>query len=289
MRFAFKTANQYSAWSDILAVWKEADGIDLFESGWLFDHFYPIKSRQRPEPALTGPCLEGWTMLAALAQATSRLRLGTMVTGVHYRHPAVLANMAATVDIVSEGRLDLGIGAGWNEQESGAYGIELGTLRQRFDRFDEACQVLIGLLSRDNDTFDFEGEYYHLTEARCEPKGPQAPHPPIVIGGTGEKRTLRAVARYAQQWDASNVASTDEFAHKLDVLHAHCADIGRDPKEISVSGSLWFDPAHDAVGDIAEQAATLAERDIDLAIIYLAPPVTPAVLAPLAEALAPLR
>ena len=94
-------------------------------------------------------------MLAALAQATRRLRLGTMVTGIHYRHPAVLANMAATVDIVSEGRLELGIGAGWNEQESGAYGIELGSLRERFDRFDEACEVLIGLLSQE--TTDFEG------------------------------------------------------------------------------------------------------------------------------------
>lgn len=287
MRFAFKTANQYSAWSDILAVWKEADGIDLFESGWLFDHFYPIKSRKQAEPDLAGPCLEGWSMLAALAQATSRLRLGTMVTGVHYRHPAVLANMVATTDIISGGRLELGIGAGWNEQESHAYGIELGTLTQRFDRFDEACQVLIGLLSQE--TFDFEGDYYRLTDARNEPKGPQTPHPPIVIGGVGEKRTLRAVARYAQQWDASNVATVEDLAHKLEVLHAHCADAGRDPKEISVSSSIWFDPEAGEVGAVAEQAAVLAERGVDLTIVYLAPPVTPAVLAPLAEALAPLR
>src|ERR1035441_8399045 len=120
MRFAFKTSPQNTTWGDMLAVWKEADGIELFESGWTFDHFYPIFSDSK------GPCLEGWVTLTALAQATRRIRLGTLVTGIHYRHPAVLANMASTLDIISGGRLELGIGAGWNEQESGAYGIELG-------------------------------------------------------------------------------------------------------------------------------------------------------------------
>ena len=117
MRFAFKTAPQHTTWDDMLDVWRAADDIELFESGWTFDHFYPIFSDS------TGPCLEGWVTLTALAQATRRLRLGTLVTGIHYRHPAVLANMAATLDIVSGGRLELGIGAGWNEEESGAYGI----------------------------------------------------------------------------------------------------------------------------------------------------------------------
>src|SRR5213596_822826 len=186
MRFAFKTSPQNTTWSDMLAIWREADDIDVYESGWTFDHFYPIFSDS------TGPCLEGWVTLTALAQATKRLRLGTLVSGIHYRHPALLANMAATLDIVSGGRLELGIGAGWNEEESGAYGIDLGTPGQRSDRFEEACQVLIGLLS--DDTTDFAGEYYQLTDARCDPKGPQRPHPPICIGGSGEKRTLRTVA-----------------------------------------------------------------------------------------------
>src|ERR1700722_5946430 len=131
MRFAFKTSPQDTTWGDMLAVWKEADGIELFESGWTFDHFYPIFSDS------TGPCLEAWVTLTALAQATRRLRLGALVTGIHYRHPAVLANMAASLDIVSGGRLELGIGAGWNEEESGAYGIELGPPRERSDRFEE--------------------------------------------------------------------------------------------------------------------------------------------------------
>lgn len=177
----------------MLAVWQAADDIDVFESGWTFDHFYPIFSDS------AGPCLEGWTTLTALAQATRRLRLGTLVTGIHYRHPAVLANMAAALDVISDGRLELGIGAGWNEEESGAYGIELGSIRERFDRFEEACQVLIGLLSEE--TFNFDGKYYQLKDARNEPKGPQRPHPPICIGGSGEKRTLPLTARYAQHWN----------------------------------------------------------------------------------------
>ena len=187
MRFAFKTSPQNTTWHDMLAVWQAADDIDVFESGWTFDHFYPIFSDS------TGPCLEGWTTLTALAQATKRLRVGVLVTGIHYRHPAVLANMAAALDIVSGGRLELGIGAGWNEEESGAYGIELGTIKERFDRFEEACEVLTSLLTKETTTFD--GKYYQLKDARNEPKGPQQPHPPICIGGSGEKRTLPLTAQ----------------------------------------------------------------------------------------------
>src|SRR5207244_5476284 len=157
-----------------------------------WDHFYPLSGD------LTGPNLEGWTTLAALAQATTRLRVGVMVTGNIYRHPAVLANMAATVDVISDGRLELGIGAGWNQQECDAYGIELPALKERFDRFDEALAVIVGLLT--NETTDFEGRYYRLREARCEPKPVQRPHPPICVGGAGERRTLPAAARWAQPW-----------------------------------------------------------------------------------------
>src|SRR3954466_7769188 len=149
VRFAFKTSPQNTAWRDMLAVWQAADDIDVYESGWTFDHFYPIFSDS------TGPCLEGWTTLTALAQATSRMRVGVLVTGIHYRHPAVLANMAATLDIVSNGRLELGIGAGWTEEGGGAYGIELGSLTERFDRFDEACEVIVDLLTKT--TSDFAG------------------------------------------------------------------------------------------------------------------------------------
>jgi F420-dependent oxidoreductase-like protein len=278
MRFAFKTRNQDTTWADILAVWQEADDIELFESGWLFDHFYPIHGDS------SGPCLEGWMLLASLAQATRRLRMGTLVTGIHYRHPAVLANMAATVDIISEGRLELGIGAGWNEEESGAYGIELGGPAERSDRFEEACQVLIGLLSQE--TTDFDGKHYQLTGARNEPKGPQRPHPPICIGGSGEKRTLRTVAKYAQHWNFVG-GTPEEFARKRDVLYAHCEDVGRDPKEITLSSHVRLDSPAD-VTKAADTAAALGEVGVDLAIVVLLPPLGPAVLTPLADALASL-
>jgi len=275
VRFAFKTSPQNTTWADMLAVWRAADDIEVYESGWTFDHFYPIFA----DPA--GPCLEGWTTLTALAQATTRLRLGVLVTGIHYRHPAVLANMAAALDVISGGRLELGIGAGWNEQESAAYGIELGTLTERFDRFEEACQVIIGLLSQP--TTDFDGKFYQLTAARNEPKGPQRPHPPICIGGSGEKRTLRIAARYAQNWNFVG-GTAAEFARKRDVLKAHCAEVGRNPKEILLSAHLRLSDDRGSRG-VIEDAIALGAQGLDLAIVYLPLPHDPAVLEPLAEAI----
>src|SRR5439155_583857 len=275
MRFGIKTAPQNTTYADMLAVWQAADDIELFESAWTFDHFYPIFSDS------TGPCLEGWTTLTALAQATSRLRLGVLVTGIVYRHPAVLANVAATVDIISGGRLDLGIGAGWNQEECDAYGIELGSLRERFDRFDEACQVLIGLLS--DETTTFKGDHFQLVDARCEPKPVQRPHPPICIGGTGERRTLRTAARHAQHWNYPG-GPVEEWARKRDVLYRHCADVGRDPAEIMTSTHLRLGADGDT-GPLVELASAYAGAGLDLGIVYLPPPHTPAVLEPVADAL----
>ena len=194
MRFAIKTRPEHQTWEEIRDVWIAADEIPLFESAWNWDHFYPLTGD------LTGPNFEAWTMLAALAQATRRIRLGCQVTGMVYRHPAVLANMAATVDIISGGRLEVGLGAGWNQMECDAYGIDLPPLRERFDRFDEGVEAIVSLLSQTTTTF--AGQYVKLTDARCEPKPVQRPHPPVTIGGRGKKRTLRTVARWAQQWNA---------------------------------------------------------------------------------------
>jgi F420-dependent oxidoreductase-like protein len=276
MRFAFKTSPQNTTWSDMLAVWREGDQIELYESGWTFDHFYPIRGDS------SGPCLEGWVTLTALAQATTRVRLGNLVSGIHYRHPALLANMAATLDIISGGRLEIGIGAGWNVEESGAYGMELGTPSERSDRFEEACEVIVSLLTQERTTF--KGQHYELTEAMCNPKGIQRPHPPICIGGSGEKRTLRTAARFAQHWNFTG-GTPAEFARKRDILHAHCADIGRDPVEIILSSHVRYtgDPA-----ETAASAAALGEVGLDLAIVYLPPPLSPSVLEPIATALAQL-
>jgi F420-dependent oxidoreductase-like protein len=275
MRFGFKTSPQNTTWADMLAVWQAADEIELFESGWTFDHFYPIFSDS------TGPCMEGWITLTALAQATRRLRLGVLVTGNVYRHPAVLANMAATLDIVSGGRLELGIGAGWNQEECDAYGIDLPPLKERFDRFEEACQAITGLLSQETTTLD--GRYYQLRDARCEPKGVQRPHPPILIGGGGEKRTLRLVAKYAQHWNLAS-GSVEEFLHKRDVLRRHCDEVGRDPSEITTSTHLRLPPDGN-VGALVEQAESFAKEGLDIGIVYLPPPHRPDVLQPVADAL----
>jgi F420-dependent oxidoreductase-like protein len=274
MRFVFKTSPQNTTWTDMLSVWRAADDIELFESGWTFDHFYPIFSDS------SGPCMEGWITLTALAQATTRLRMGTLVTGIQYRHPAVLANMASTLDIVSGGRLELGLGAGWNEEESGAYGIELGTPGERSDRFEEACEVIVGLFTRE--TTSFRGQYFQLSDARNEPKPIQQPHPPICVGGSGEKRTLRTAARFAQHWNFVG-GTPEEFARKRDVLHQHCDDVGRDPAEILLSSHVRFSGDARAT---AEQAAALAEVGVELGIVTLLPPLDPAVLEPLATALA---
>jgi F420-dependent oxidoreductase-like protein len=277
MRFGLKTSPQDTTWADMLAVWQAADGIELFESAWTFDHFYPIFTDD-----ITGPCLEGWVTTTALAQATTRLRVGVLVTGLPYRHPAVLANMAAALDIISGGRLELGIGAGWNEVEAKAYGIDLhATLTERFDAFDEGCEAIIGLLTNDSTTFD--GRYVQLTDARCNPKPVQRPHPPICIGGQGERRTLRSVARYAQHWNYPG-GPVEQFGVKRDVLRAHCADVGRDPDEITVSTHL-----RGSTSEVVEQAKRFGDAGLDLGIVYLQPPHTPDVLEELASALEPLR
>jgi F420-dependent oxidoreductase-like protein len=277
VRFAFKTSPQNTDWHDMLAVWQAADDIDVFESGWTFDHFYPIFSDS------TGPCLEGWVTTTALAQATKRIRVGVLVTGNPYRHPAVLANMAATLDVISGGRLELGLGAGWNEEESEAYGIDLPPLKERFDRFDEALEVITSLLT--NPVSSFDGVHYQLRDARCEPKALQRPHPPICIGGTGPNRTLRSVARWAQHWNHPG-GSPEQLAASIEVLHQRCAEIGRDPAEILISTHLLVDPGDPAA--VEAQVTAAAEAGVQLGIVYLTTPHTPSVLEPLASTLAPL-
>lgn len=226
LSFGIKTAPQNTTYEAMVRVWREADKIPEIEHAWLFDHFIPLG----PDP--TGPCLEGWTLLSALAAITERVRLGLMVTGNTYRHPAVLANMGATVDIISNGRLDFGIGAGWNETEHGWYGIPLDPPGARIARFAEACEVIKLLWTQTTSTF--EGTYYQLHDARCEPKPVQKPYPPFVIGGGGERKTLNVVARYADVWNFAG-GPVEDFGHKMEVLDGHCAQVGRNPADIQRS------------------------------------------------------
>ena len=262
MRFGIKTVPEHTSWGDMLDVWRAADEIELFETAWNFDHFYPIIGDG------DGPCLEAWVTLSAVAQATSRIRIGCMVNGVPYRHPALVANMAASLDIVSDGRLELGLGAGWNEQETEAYGIDLLPIGQRMDRFEEAVEVVDSLLS--NEFTTFRGKYFQLEQARCEPKGPQQPRPPIVIGGAGEKRTLRIAARFAQHWNISFV-TPDQFIKKNEILLAHCESVGRDSSLITRSVQIISGADQDPV-EVADEAAALFAAGVDKVIFMLSTP-----------------
>jgi F420-dependent oxidoreductase-like protein len=201
------------------------------ETGWdgvyFADHFMP---NARPGQDTRAPVLECGSVVAALGAVVPRVRIGTLVYGNTYRHPAVLANMAATADRITDGRFVLGVGAGWQVNEHQQYGIDLPATKQRLDRFVEALQVLRGLLRQPTTTL--HGEYYRLTDAVCEPK-PVQDHLPILVGGGGEKRMLRIVARYADEWNTWG--RPDLIAHKMAVLDEHCAAVGRSPKAIARS------------------------------------------------------
>ena len=277
MRFALKTRPEHQTWEELRDIWVAADEVPLFESMWNWDHFYPLTGD------LHGPNFEGWTMLSAMAALTSRIRVGCQVTAMPYRHPAVLANMAATVDHISSGRLILGIGAAWNEMECNAYGFPLPPLKERFDRFDEGIEVLTQLLS--SRVSNYSGQYFTLTDAYCEPKPLQRPYPPITIGGTGPKRTLRAAARWASEWNGS-VREPARFAELKEVLRGHCADLGRDFSEITCSCLIrWDGGPHD---DLLATLAQWRDAGADLAVIGLPTHAKPESLSALAGALATL-
>ena len=204
------------------AVWRIADEAG-FDHCWCMDHFATLGGRD------DGPIFEAWTLLAAMAATTSRTRIGCAVTGNTYRHPAVLAKAAVTVDHLSGGRLEFGIGAGWAENEHTMLGLPFGTAGDRADRLEEACQVIRSLWTQER--VSFAGQHYQLTGAVAEPKPVQQPHPPIWIGGAGRRRTLRITAQYASVWNAPG-GSPEEVADLSGVLDRHCAEVGRDPGEI---------------------------------------------------------
>ena len=224
IRFGIQTPQQNTTWPEILAMWQEADSLG-YDTAWVFDHFLPIFS----DP--TGPCMEGWTALAALAMATKKVRLGTMVTGNTYRHPAVLAKMATTVDIISNGRLILGVGAGWFELEHQQYGMPFRTVGARLQRLDEALEVIKLLWS--NERSSFNGKHYELRDASFNPKPVQKPRPPILVGATGENVALKIVAKHADIWNS--FGTPEVFRHKIAILDQHCRDLGRDPVTIEKS------------------------------------------------------
>jgi F420-dependent oxidoreductase-like protein len=243
MRFSFWCGNSHP-WGEIVRACTRAEATG-WDGVWFADHFMPNTDDA------SGPAHEVWATLAALAALTSRVRLGPLVCGNTYRHPAVLAKTAVTVDHASGGRLVLGLGAGWQENEHVAYGLAFGTFSERFDKLEEALQVVRGL--RDQARTGFDGRHYRLVDAPLEPK-PVGPLP-VLVGGGGEQKTLRLVARYADEW---NVWGTPEIlAAKGRVLEQHCEREGRDPAGIARSAqALLF------LCDTEQRAADLRARDI---------------------------
>ena len=205
----------------------------------LMDHYFQMEARAPAEE----PMLEGYTGLGYLAGVTSKLQLGLLVTGVTYRHPGLLAKIVASLDVLSEGRAFLGIGAAWYEREHLALGVPYPSLKERFERLEETLQIAKQMWSDDDGPY--EGVHYRLAETLCHPAPLQTPRPPILIGGAGEKKTLRLVAQYG---DACNLfdVGPEGLAHKIEVLRGHCADVGRDPAEIDITITSALDDDHDA-------------------------------------------
>ncbi|CAM5432579.1 monooxygenase [Streptomyces pilosus] len=228
-RFGIMTAPTQVGYDDLLRVWREADAVPEIEHAWLFDHLMPIFG----DP--WGPAFEGWTLLSALAAQTRRLRLGVMVTSNRFRPPAMLAKIATTVDIVSGGRLDFGIGVGSRpnppeaRREYPAHGLPFQPPAQAVESLAEAC-ALIRRLWTEEEPFDFHGTHHHLTGAFGNPKPVQRPHPPILVGGRSSA-TLRVVAEHAGLWNIPG-GDMDDVARRSALLDRYCAEIGRDPDSI---------------------------------------------------------
>ncbi len=249
IQWGIQSSPHQVTYGELLQLWQRADALG-YDSAWLFDHFMPISG----DPA--GPCFEGWTLLTALAVQTRRLHAGCLVTSVVYRHPAVLAKMGAALDVVTGGRLELGIGAGWFEGEARAYGMPFPPTGERLARLDEAIQVIRALWTYA--TSDFSGKYYSLSQARCEPKPVQQPTPTIWVGGQGEKVTLRIVAQRADGWDM-DMLPLDVYRHKLAVLAEHCRRAGRDPATVRKMIHFSAIIAEDE-GEVLRRAASLAHQ-----------------------------
>lgn len=256
MRYGLKLS-QNATIDQLRAVWRVADEAG-FDHCWCMDHLATLGTRD------DGPIFEAWTLLAGMAVATTRTRIGCMVTGNTYRHPALLAKAAVTVDHLSGGRLEFGLGAGWAENEHTMLGLPFGTKGNRADWLEEACQVIRSLWTEQRTSF--RGDHYQLTGAIAEPKPVQRPHPPIWIGGSGRQRTLRITARYADVWNAAG-GSPEEVAEVSAVLDRRCAEIGRDPARIRRSVQIRVPEVNDDLLSVAESYHAVGVTEIVLILV----------------------
>jgi len=238
-----------------------------FVSLWVMDHFFQIEHIGPPEMEM----LEAYTTLGYLAACTSSIQLGTMVTGVTYRNPGVLAKVVTTLDVVSEGRAWLGIGAGWFEREHKALGLEFPDVAERFERLEETLQIVDQMWSENNGPF--QGKHFQLAETLCVPQPLSQPHPPIMIGGMGERKTLRLVAQYAQACNLFEHAGLATLEHKLKVLKGHCDRLGTDYEAISKTVVGQTSVSTKAAADkLLKKLEQLAELGFDQAIYSFVSP-----------------
>ena len=242
-----------------------------FASLWVMDHFFQIGDRN-PQSGL-GPAeeemLEGYSVLSYLAGITKNVKLGTLVTGVIYRHPGILAKTVTTLDVLSGGRAYLGIGAAWNEREALGLGVPFPPVAERFERLEEALQIVCQMWSGQRKPY--HGKYYTLAETLNSPQPLTRPHPPILIGGSGEKKTLRLVAQYADACNLFAGTGVDVVRHKLDVLKQHCERLGRNYTTIEKTtlGTAWLAPGHMSARDVIAQCRLLSDIGIQHAIFNM--------------------
>lgn len=245
MKVGIDVSQHQLEWPELRRRVEWADEVG-FDSAWLFDHFTALYGDPK------GPCLEAWTLLAALGALTSRVRLGALVTGVTYRHPSLLAAEVVTVDHVSGGRVNVGLGAAWHGEEHQRLGFDFPPTAQRIRRLEDTVQIIMGLLTQDD--FDYDGHQFHLRRAFYRPRPVHRPHPPIWIGATGEKVMLPLAARYADVWHG--FGSPSELARKSALLDRHAAAAERDPAEIGRSANLSISEPWDQVRRQAEALRT---------------------------------
>lgn len=249
LRFGLHSGQQYSDYAGYLELWQTAESLGL-DWASVFDHFQPIQE----DP--TGPCFEAFTLLSAMAAQTSRIRCGILVTAVTYRNPAVLAKMAATIDHVSGGRMELGIGAAWSDLEHSRFGLQFPPIGERLDRLDEATTLIRSLWTQEYT--NFAGRHYQLTDAICAPKPLQQPSIPLWVGGNGERRTLRVVAARADGWNTF-MLSDELYDHKLGVLRGHCEDVGRSHRDVRLS-VVFRAILRDTLAEAEEELAARADE-----------------------------
>ncbi len=275
MRHSFKIWAQEVEWSVLREAWVEADRSGFWDAVWLNDHLYPPKS------VASKPIMEAWTLLAGLAAITNRIRFGTMVSANTFRHPAILAKQAVTLDHMSGGRLEIGVGTGWHEQEHAAFGIPLPSVGTRFDMLEETFAVMHGLFTEESFTFD--GNHHHLVDAVFEPKPVQKPRPPFVVGGTGPLRTIPLAARWADQWNFPDYTNDlDLFQSCLVRLDEACEEAGRDRNQVEVSVQFRYS------GDTArtiDRVAAYEDLGADHILVSFTPPGEASLPARVAEAL----